>query len=94
VIYDRPIRELLVQAVAAMPPTFRRRQVGDWFQEHYPLVKPNALKAHITAATVNSRSRHWYPGADQHLIFQRSDGLLERYDATRHGRWDDYGEPI
>ncbi len=66
----------------------------EWFQEHYPAVKPSSVTSHITAATVNSHSRHHYPGADQHLIFKRSDGSLERYDATRHGKWDRHGELI
>lgn len=77
-----------------MPPTFRRSELVDWFQEHYPAVKPNTVTAHITAATVNSHSRHHYPGGDQHLIFKRSDGLLLRYDASRHGRWDRHGDLI
>jgi hypothetical protein len=94
VIYDRPIRELLVDDVAAMRPTFRRSQVVEWFQEHYPLVKPSAVTAHITAATVNSPSRHHYNGAAQDLIFKRDDGSLERYDEPRHGRWDLYGNRI
>jgi hypothetical protein len=94
VIYDRPIRELLVEGVAAMPPTFRRKQVHDWFEEHYPLVARGSVDAHITAATVNSRCRHYYSGAVQDLIFKRSDGWLERYDEIRHGEWDLYGNLI
>ena len=66
----------------------------EWFHEHYPLVNPNSVTAHMTAATVNSHSRHHYPGADQHLIFKRSDGSLERYDAARHGIWGEHGERI
>ena len=77
-----------------MPPTFRRKPVVSWFEEHYPLVKDKSVEAHITAATVNSHSRHYYEGAEQDLIFKRSDGFLERYDPTRHGRWDNYGELI
>jgi hypothetical protein len=94
VLYDRPVRELLVEAVAAMPLTFRRNDVVDWFRVHYPAVKPGTVTAHITAATVNSRSRHHYPGADQYLLFQRDDHLLERYEPLRHGYWDAWGEPI
>lgn len=93
-LYDRPVRELLVQAVAEMPTPFRRSQVVEWFRRHYPAVKPSTVTAIITAGTVNSWSRHHYAGADQHLIFRRDDGLLERYDPSRHGTWDDYGEPI
>jgi hypothetical protein len=94
VLYDRPVRELLVQAVAAMPPAFRRNHVVEWFREHYPAVHHATVTTLITAATVNSRSRRHYPGADQHLIFKRSDGLLERYDAHRHGQWTKDGELI
>lgn len=57
-------------------------------------MNPNSVTAHITAATVNSHSRHHYPGADQHLIFQRNRDLLVRYDALRDGKWGPDGEPI
>ena len=78
-----------------MPSMFRRRQVVEWFRQNYPAVRPNTVTAHITAATVNSPSRHHYPGADQHLIFKRDDDrLLERYDVSRHGKWDEYGRLI
>lgn len=77
-----------------MPSTFRRDEVVDWFRQHYPSVKPNTVTAHITAATVNSRSRHHYPGAEQHLIFRLDDRLLERYDSSRHGRWNLWGEQV
>jgi hypothetical protein len=91
VLYDRPIRELLVDAVAAMQPVFRRQDVVVWFARHYPLVKASSVTAHITAATVNSHSRHHYPGIEQHLIFQRPDGRLEQYHRSKHGLWDPYG---
>jgi len=94
VLYDRPVRELLVDAVKDMPTVFRRAEVVAWFKRRYPSVKPATVTAHITAATVNSPSRHHYPGADQHLIFQRDDGGLERYDSSRHGRWTSFGELV
>jgi hypothetical protein len=87
VLYDRPVRELLVDAVGDMPDVFRRAEVVEWFRKQYPAVKPNTVTTLITAATVNSASRHYYPGLAQHLIFQRDDGRLERYDPPRHGQW-------
>jgi hypothetical protein len=91
VLYERPVRELFVDAVLAMPTPFRRADVVAWFAAGYPSVRRGTVEAHITAATVNSRSRHHYGAADQHLIFQRDDGSLERYDSSRHGKWDPHG---
>lgn len=82
VLYDRPVRELLVQAVADMPATFPRDQVVGWFRQHYPSVKPSTVTAHITAATVNSHSRHHLPlgGAALDLPAQRPPArTLRRY---------------
>ena len=92
VLYGKPVRELLVDAVRDMPPSFRRRDVVLWFRAHYPAVKEGTVTAHITAATVNSPSRHHYGAAAQSLLFKRPGGSLERYEARRHGRWSLYGE--
>jgi len=81
------VRELLVDAVGEMPCVFGRAEVVEWFKEHYPDVQPATVTAHITAATVNSASSHYYPTAVQALIFKRDDGGLERYDLERHGEW-------
>jgi hypothetical protein len=84
----------MVDAVNELPTVFRRDEVVTWFRKRYPAVKPSSVTAHITAATVNSASRHHYPGADQHLIFKRADGALERYNPSRHGKWNPYGELV
>jgi hypothetical protein len=93
-LYGRPVRELLVDAVGDMPSMFRRADVVEWFRTRYPAVKHNTVTTNITAATVNSRSRQHYPALAQHLIYKRDDGLLERYSARRHGQWDTHGELI
>jgi len=92
--YDRPVREMLVDAVDDLPAAFTRTDVVRWFNSNYPAVKISTLRAYITAGTVNSRSRRHYPGAGQLLIYNRGDGYLERYDLSRHGQWDEWGQRI
>jgi hypothetical protein len=86
--------QLLVDAVRDMPTIFHRVEVVAWFRKQYPSVRPSTVSAHITAATVNSASRHHYPGAYQHLILQRNDRALERHDPARHGTWSPLGELV
>ena len=92
--YDKAVREMLVDAVNDLPALFTRAEVVTWFKTNYPSVKDSTVAAYITAGTVNSRSRHQYPGADQLLIYKRSDGYLERYELSRHGQWDKWGRRI
>jgi len=92
--YDKPVREMLVDAVNDLPAVFTRADMVTWINRNYPSVKDSTVTAYITAGTVNSRSRHQHPGADQLLIYKRNDGLLERYDCSRHGQWDKWGQRI
>lgn len=91
-LYDKPVRDLLEEAVSAMPAVFRGSDLVLWFNEHYPLVKETTVRTHISCATVNLPSRrHCY--RDQDLLFKRADGRLERHDSTKHGGWMN-GQPL
>jgi hypothetical protein len=95
VLYDRPVRELLADAVAQLEHPSRPGDYVDWFALHYPDVKDNTVRMHITAFTANDRNRRHHANARrrQALLFKRSDDRLEPYDETRHGSFDEFGEP-
>lgn len=91
-LYDRPVRELLEEAVSDMPAVFRGSDLVVRFKKQYPLVKETTVRTHISCATVNLPSRiHCH--RDHDLLFKRPDGRLERYDIAVHGLWKN-GQPI
>ena len=62
---------------------------------HYPAVKENTVRMHITAYTANDRNRRHHANARRRraLLFKRSDDRLEPYDEALHGSFDEFGEP-
>jgi hypothetical protein len=48
-LYDRPVRELLADAVAQLKHPSRPGDYVDWLARHYPPVKNNTVRMHITA---------------------------------------------
>lgn len=92
-LYDRPVRELLRDAVSAQSGEFDRDAIRAFVAEHYPLVKRTTVDAHITSATVNDRNRRHFAAAGE-LLFKNAAGRYERYDPRRHGKWSPSGEPV
>jgi hypothetical protein len=84
-LYERPVRLLLAEALAAMPPVFSRDDVDRWFDQHYPRVKHSTIQAHIKAATVNDPNRRHFNRRVGDLLFKLPDGRYERFDPSRHG---------
>ncbi len=93
-LYDKPVRLLLADALAELPEPVRVPQIIAWFASRYPRVKENTVRMHVVAFTANDPSRRHHPAYRNHppLLFRRHDGAFERYDDTRHGRWSSYGE--
>jgi hypothetical protein len=94
VLYDRPVRELLEDAVKSVAQPSKPDDYVAWFVEHYPAVKETTVRMHLTAFTANDRNRRHHPNARRRpaLLFKRSDGRLEPYDAHVHGVFDEFGE--
>jgi hypothetical protein len=83
--YDRPVRELLAECVAALPERFERGDVLEWFRRHYPHVAPGTVSAHVQALTNGSdRARH-HPGLAHYppLLERVGRGLYRRAIAQR-----------
>lgn len=85
--YDTPFRELLREAVAEVGSPFTQEDVERWLLGRHGDVRRSAIRAHLSAGTVNNQSRVHFGMPVGDLVFRRSDGKLERYDPARHGRW-------
>jgi hypothetical protein len=96
-LYDRPVRELLAEAVQALTPPLRPRDIVRWFRTHYPRVNDKTVRAHVRAGTVNDPNRLHYSMRVGNLLYRRSDGLLDRYDPANPpedaGDWADQPLP-
>jgi hypothetical protein len=86
-LYDRPLWELMADAVAAMPDRFAPADVVAWFRENYPGFKDNALRAHVVGLTANDPSRRHHLGLAPKppLFFKLDPGVLTAFDPDRHG---------
>lgn len=82
-LYDRPVRELLRDAIASMPPTFTREDIAEWFDLSYPRVNRHTVYGHFLAAVANSRRKFQSRVGD--LVYKRPDRLFERYNPEKHG---------
>lgn len=88
----REARSLFRQAVLEQPAVFDADALHEWFARRAPWVEPILVEAMTISSIVNDRRRQHFPGSED-VLFGRSDGSLERYDATRHGRWTRSGHP-
>src|SRR6266516_5962936 len=88
---ERPPRSLVRQAVRAQGAVFDREALARWFDRGAPWVDWLAVEGYLEAGTVNEPNRRHYPEPED-LMYRRPDGLLERYDLRRHGRWSKLGE--
>jgi hypothetical protein len=91
VLYDRPVSDLMADAVAELTPPFRPTDVIAWFGQRYPLVKDKTVRAHVIGLTANDRNRHHYAwlANREPLFFRQLDGSLEPFDPDRHLTDDD-----
>lgn len=95
-LYDRPVSELMHDAVAALTPPYTVGDITSWFQEHYPKVKPRTVRAHVIGMTSNHTSRHFYPtlASRSPLFHQMGPGLLEPFDPDQHLGDEARAEPL
>lgn len=88
--YERPIRDLIRDAIADLPETFSSDQMVSWFKERYPLIKPTSVRAHLRFMSVNVIGRHKnHPTLSEYSTFYKVDrSSYAKYDPDRHGRFD------
>jgi hypothetical protein len=86
-IYDKPVRALMRDMVAALGlqkgQVFSRDQVVEWFSEKYPLIKRGTITAHLILFATNAPSRvHHNAKPDDDLFFQIDPSHFRLFDPT------------
>jgi hypothetical protein len=95
-LYDRPVRLLLEDCLAALPEDFRSEEAIAWFAEQYPLVDDKTVRAHLRAFSANDPNRRHYSFGRGRpaLVFKTGRSTYSRYDAEVHGLYDEQGLPL
>lgn len=95
-LYDRPVWQLIVEGVEAMPESFGTQDMVRWFATHYPEVSPGTVQLQLRGACVNlpvepvmasNRPRRL-------AVYRTGRGRYTRYVPEIHGRFDDRGRRI
>ncbi len=90
--YDRPIWQLLEDAIRELSEVFTTEDVIRWFQSRYPKLKSATVRQHLLGMSVNSPTRKNMPGLLAHgSLYKIGRNRYTRYDPIRHGDFDDVG---
>lgn len=86
-IYDKPVRLLIREMVAALAPTpaqmFSKDSAIEWFAQHYPKIKEGTISAHLIRFSTNAPSRlHYSVKTDEDLLFQVDSSHFRLYEQT------------
>jgi hypothetical protein len=94
-LYDKPIRELLVDAVSDLPETFSSEEMVRWFATRYPLIQASSIRAHLRFMSVNVIGRQKnHPSLAQYSLFYKLDrSRYTKYNPAIHGKFDADGRP-
>src|SRR5689334_22187840 len=85
-IYEKPTRALLKDMLKdlGLKPgqVFTTARAIQWFQEHYPKLKPGSIRAHLVQASTNDRSRLHHPATNEtdDLLFKVASGQFRLYE--------------
>ena len=83
-LYDKPVSELMRDAVPELKPPYSPNDFVAWFESHYPKVNPKTVRMHVKGLTSNDPSRHHYHVAKQTPLFFHTPRGLEPFDPDRH----------
>lgn len=94
-MYEKPIRELAIDALADLPETFTSEEMVGWFARRYPDIQPGSIRAHLRFMSVNVIGRQKnHPNLAQYSLFYKLDrSHYTKYDPARHGEFDPDGHP-
>lgn len=87
-LYDKPIWLLMYDMVADLGiekgDVLTKKQIQDWFAQHYPKVKESTISAHLIAMSTNAASRihHNAKPGDKDYFFQIDSSRFRLYDAA------------
>jgi hypothetical protein len=85
-IYEKPTHALLKDMVVGMElkpgQVLTTSRVVDWFNTHYPKLRPGSIKAHLVQASTNDRSRlhHTSTNTGHDLLFKVDSGQFRLYE--------------
>jgi hypothetical protein len=88
-IYEKSTRQLLKDMLEDMQlqpgQVFTTSRALQWFQERYPRLQPNSIRAHLVQAATNDRSRLHHPSTDasDDLLFKVDSGQYRLYEPGR-----------
>lgn len=88
-IYEKPTRALLKDMVAewSLRPgqVFTATRAIEWFETHYPKLKPGSINAHLVQASTNDRSRLHHPSTNttDDLLFRVAPRQYRLYEAGK-----------
>ena len=84
-IYDKSVRELFDDLVADIKlkpgETVTRSQIGDWFKNKYPKIKPATVYCHCIRLSTNAPDRiHYKADQTDDVLFRVERGVFRLYD--------------
>lgn len=87
-IYDKPVRSLIPEMIAALAPQpghiFSKDDAIDWFAQRYPKIKVGTISAHLIRFSTNAPGRLHHrlrPGED--LLYQVDGSHFRTYDPSK-----------
>lgn len=88
-IYEKSTRALLKDMIKDwnLQPgqVFTTSRVLEWFQQHYPKLKPASLRAHLVQSSTNDKSRLHHPSTNEgdDLFYKVEAGQFRLYEPGR-----------
>ena len=87
-IYDKPVRILIRDLVAALAPkqgqSFSKDDAIEWFARNYPKIKEGTITAHLIRFSTNAPSRlHYSVRSDEDLLYQIDGSRFRPFDPAR-----------
>ncbi len=92
-IYEKPVRELLknfVEKRKVKPEEIlNKKEIIDWFKQHYPKIKQGTITAHLIRMSVNAPSRIHY-----NVFSNGADDLFYQIDGSHFRLYDKSTDPV
>ena len=93
-LYDRPVWQLLKEAIAELGDPISTDQVLAWFEEHYPRVNERTIRQHLRAFSANDGTKRYMPSLPKDVLFKTGRKAYTLYDPDRHGLFDEFGKTV
>ena len=92
-IYEKPVRELFKDFVkernSQKGEILNKKEIIDWFKQHYPKIKQGTITAHLIRMSVNAPSRIHY-----NVFSNGSDDLFYQINGSHYRIYDKANDPL